>query len=187
MRLVWERRTFASNLKEMSKSEEKLSKEIYRDFYTVLGWNSDKKHQVQEKKKNPKGEIYQTVEQCPAKSSESRMVLVTSFKCFTWYHIYTVNRKYFYFKNCCYICVSSTLHLEKQKTIFTFSLVLCFLLLFSYNWEHLYCFLCLFCFVFMQAANRRIGKCRVFITWNIRGGFFILQRVKIRMKLSPAI
>lgn len=44
MRLVWERRTFASNLKDMSKSEEKLSKEIYRDFYTVLGWNSDKKH-----------------------------------------------------------------------------------------------------------------------------------------------
>lgn len=100
-------------------------------------------------KKVPKGEIYQIVEQSPAKSSESRMVWVTSFKCFTWYHIYTVNKKHFHLKNCCYICVWSTLHLEKQKTIFTFSLLPHFLLLFSYYWEHSYCFLYvyLFCFV----------------------------------------
>lgn len=76
-------------------------------------------------------------------------------------------------KNCCYICVSSTLHLKKQNTIFTFSLFLHFLLLFSYYWEHLYCFLYvyLFCFVFMQVADRRIGKCRVFIMWSVRWFF----------------
>lgn len=82
--------------------------------------------------------------------------------------------------------MSSTLHLEKQKTIFSFSLVLCFLLLFLTIGNSFIAF-CLFtCFVFVQVA-KRIGKCRVFIMWSFGGGFFILQRVKIRMKLSSAI
>lgn len=40
---VWKRKTFPSDLKDANKFEDKLAKEIYRDFYTLLGWNSDKK------------------------------------------------------------------------------------------------------------------------------------------------
>lgn len=95
---------------------------------SIQSWGGIQIRSIKFKKKISKGEIYQTVKESPAKSSESRMVWVTSFKCFTWYHIYTVNRKHFHLKNCCYICVSSTLHLKnkRQYSLFHMFYVSCY-------------------------------------------------------------
>lgn len=162
MRKVWEGRTFASDLKDVNNSQDELSQKAHRDFYTVLGQNSDKKHQDKFKKKViPKGEIYQIVEQSPVGGGESQMVWIISFKCFTWKYIYTVNSKHFHLKKLLlYMRVKqSVFRTVKDNILFIstilFPVIIC-LQVGTNVWSLLKCvFLCFALFSFLLIQQRR--------------------------------
>lgn len=145
MRWVWERKTFASDLKDVNKFEEKLAKEIYRDFYTVLGWNSEKKLKFK-KKKIPKDEIYQTMEQSPVKSSESWSYIIQMLHMVSYLHC---QQKAFPLKKLLlYMCVKHSTFRKVKDNIhfFTCSMFLVIFLLLGTLVLLSACLFVLFCF-----------------------------------------